>query len=148
MAGVGLNARDVSEEVKNAGGEIDARLTLTFSTASNLLDIVPVLPDRRGAMLSSGNGYETERGHALASLFSRAARQAHVIVFAVNAAGIPGSVPMNDNRIDAEVWKQVVASRRQSLRAVAEPGEGFALLDETDFAGAMSRIRAEVAALR
>ena len=83
-------------------------------------------------MLYISNGYDAERGRALASLFGRAARQANLIVVAVNAAGIPGSVPMHDSRVEPEVWKEIVAARRESLRAIAEPTGGFALLDDVD----------------
>ncbi len=148
VAGVGLNPIEVREEAKHTGGEIEAGLALTFSTASTLLDSVPASPERRVAMLVISNGYETARGRALAALFSRAARQAQVIVVAVNAAGIPGSVTIDDSRIDPKVWKPIVASRRESLRAIAEGTGGFALLDGVDFADAMSRIRAAVPAAR
>jgi hypothetical protein len=63
-----------------------------------------------------------------------------VIIFAVNANGVPRSVVL-DNRGDAELWKQVVASRRQNLRARANGTGGFALLGCTDVADAMSRLR-------
>ena len=66
----------------------------------------------------------------------------------MNAAGIPGSVPMHDSRVDPEVWMEIVASRRESLRAIAEPTGGFALLDDVDFADALARFRAAVPALR
>ena len=78
-------------------------------------------------MLVISDGYDSERGRALASLFARAARQAHVIVFAVNAAAMPGNAPMHDSRVDVEAWKRVVASRRQSLLAISESTGGFAL---------------------
>jgi hypothetical protein len=97
-------------------------------------------------MLYISNGYDTERGLALAPLLAHAAQQAKVIVFAVNAAGIPGSVDVS--RVDPEVWKEIVASRRQSLRAIAGRTGSVALLDDADFADAMSRIRTAVPALR
>jgi hypothetical protein len=70
-----------------------------------------------------------------------------VIIFAVNANGVPRSVVL-DSRGDAELWKQVVASRRQSLQVIADGTGGFALLDPADFADATSRIRAAVLARR
>jgi hypothetical protein len=146
VAGNGLQPREISEELKNPTGEIDVRLTVTFATASTLLESVPASPDRRRAMLYISNGYDAEHGRALASLFARAARWANVIVVAVNAAGLPGSVDVS--RVDPEVWKQVVASRRESLRAIAEPTGGVALLDDADFADALSRIRSAVLTLR
>jgi hypothetical protein len=99
-------------------------------------------PDR--VLCPGDRNYGCERGRALASLLGAA----HVIVVNVNAAGIPGSVKMHDSRVDPEVWKEIVASRRQSLRALAEPTGGFALLDDVDFADALPRIRATVPALR
>jgi hypothetical protein len=146
VAGNGLQPRESIEELKNSAGEIDIRLAMTFSTASTLLESVPASPDRRRAMLYISNGYDAERGRALASLFARAARQANVIVVAVNAARLPGSVDVS--RVDPEVWKEIVASRRQSLRAIAGRTGSVALLDDADFADAMSRIRTAVPALR
>jgi len=143
VTGNGLSPMAVREELKSQVSEIEARLALTLATGSTLLDGVPASPNRRTAMLYITNGYDSERGRALASLFSRAAQQAQVIVFTVNASGLRGSVPI-DGGVDTEFWKQVVSSRRQSLRALAEPTGGNALLDEIDVADAMSRIRAAV----
>ena len=53
-------------------------------------------------MIYISNGYESEPGRALASLFASAARQAHVTIFAVNAAGF-GSV--EDRRVDPAFWE-------------------------------------------
>ena len=64
----------------------------------------------------------------------------HVIVFAMNAGGLPGS-QADHGSVDPEFWKELATSRRQSLRMIAEPTGGFAVLDDVDFAGAMSRIR-------
>lgn len=149
VSGNGLLSSEITDELKSQGEiEIDIRLVRTFSTASLLLDSVPAAPDRRLAMLYFTNGYDSERGRALASLFARAAQQAHVIVFTVNASAFRGSAPRVDGRVDAEVWKQVIASRRQSLRAIAEPTGGIAFLDDVDGAGVLSRTRAAVLAAR
>ena len=130
-------------EDSDPAGEKEARRDLALSEASTLLDSVPSVPDRRRVMLYISNGYESEPSRALASLFAHAAQQANVIIFAVNANGVPGSVVL-DSRGDAELWKQVVASRRQSLQVIADGTGGFALLDPADFADATSRIRAAV----
>jgi hypothetical protein len=128
----------ISQDALHPGGEIDARLTLTFSAASMLLDSVPPSPDHRVVMIYISNGYESEPGRALASLFASAARQAHVTICAVNAAGF-GSV--EDRRVDPAFWKQVLTARRQSLRALGDGTDGFTLLGYTDAADAMSRLR-------
>jgi hypothetical protein len=57
-------------------------------------------------------------------------------------------VRRDDSRVDAKVWTQIVASQRQSLRVIAEPTGGFAMLDDVDFADATSRIRTAVPALK
>ena len=142
VSGAGLQPREISELAKDQTGEIDLRLALTFSSAATLLDTVP---QRRRAMLYISNGYDSERGRTLASLFSRAAQQAQVTVFAVNASGLLDVAPMKDPRVDADLWKQMIASRRQSLRAIAEPTGGSAFLDDVYAAPTMSRIRESVA---
>jgi hypothetical protein len=142
-AGNGLQPLGISHASMGPTDEIELRLAMTFSAASKLLDTVPASPDQRRAMLYISNGYDFERGHARASGFSRAAQRASVIVFALNAGGLPGSLAI-DGRVDAAFWKQVVVTRRQSLRSIAAPTGGFALLHEMDFADAMSRIRAAV----
>jgi len=142
VSGAGLQPREISELAKDPVGEIDTRLALTFSSAATLLDTVP---ERRRAVLYISNGYDSERGRTFASLFSRAAQQAQVQVFAVNASGLLDAAPMYDPRVDADLWKQMVASRRQSLRAIAEPTGGSAFLDDVYAAQTMSRIRAAVA---
>jgi hypothetical protein len=134
-------------EDSDPAGEKEARRDVALSEASTLLDSVPSVPDRRRVMLYISNGYESARGRALATLFAHAAQQANVIIFAVNANGVPGSVVL-DSRGDAELWKQVVASRRQSLQVIADGTGGFAFLDPADFADATSRIRAAVLARR
>jgi hypothetical protein len=133
----------LSELSHDAEVEIDARLAMTFSTASSLIEAGTALRERRRAMLYISNGYETEHGRALASLFSRAAQQAQLMVFAVNASALMGR-PMVDPGVDADLWKQVMASRRHTLIAIAESTGGVAFLDDVDAAGATSRVRAAV----
>jgi VWFA-related protein len=143
VSGAGLQPREISELAKDPTGEIDTRLALTFSAAATLLVTVP---ERRRAMLYISNGYDSERGRALGSLFSRAARQAQVMIFAVNAGSL--GPPRDGTGVDAEVWKQMVASRRQTLRTISEPTGGSAFLDDVDVAGAASRLRAAVLTVR
>lgn len=142
VAGSGLPPVDISEELKSPVSEIETRLAVTFSSASALLDTVAAVPERRHVMLYISNGYDSERGRALGSLFSRAAQQARVTVFTVNANGFRGTTPRSDTRVDAEDWKRVVVARRLSLREIAEPTGGFALLDDIEITDAMPRIRA------
>ena len=146
VSGAGLQPREISELAKDPVGEIDTRLAATFSAAATLLEVAPSTPDRRRVLLYISNGYESERGRALASLFARAAQQAQVMVFAVNAAAL--GPPRDGAGVDADVWKQVVASRHQTLRAIAEATGGSAFLDEADVAGAVPRIRAAVHAVK
>ena len=116
---------------------------MAFGSASVLLHGEAGMRNRRRAMLYISNGYDFERGRSLSALFSRAAHQAQVKVFAVNAGALAVK-PMNDPRVDPNFWKQVVASRRQTLRAIAEATGGSAFLDDVDVAGAASRLRAAV----
>ena len=143
VSGGALGVAEITVPSRNLTDEIECRLDITFSAASGLLGDVPAPPGRRRAMLYISNGYETERGRVRASAFSRAARRAGVIVFAMNVRGATGSQAIN-NDVDVAFSPRVEASRRWSLRAIAEPTGGFAVLDEMDFAGAMSRIREKV----
>jgi VWFA-related protein len=146
LSGAGLHPREVSELIKDAIGEIDIRLAATFSAAATLLESAPATQDRRRVMLYISNGYETQRGRALASLFARAAQQAHVVVFTVNASAL--GPPIDDRRVATDLWTQIVTSRHQTLRAIAESTGGSAFLDSVDVAGTVSRIRTAVPAIK
>ena len=146
VSGAGLPPRDVIELIKDPTGEIDTRLAATFSAVGPLLDLVPATRDRRRALLYISNGYDSERGRALASLFARAAQQAQVMVFTVNGAAL--GPPRDSAGVDADVWREILGSRRQSLRAIAEPTGGSAFLDDADAADATSRIRAAVLTIK
>ena len=57
----------------------------------------------------------------------------------MNARGLPGApaVPVQG---DAPLWAFYRAAMLNSLRAMSEPTGGFAVLDEADFADALTRI--------
>ena len=134
---------DIASFVPYMTHEIARRLGLTVSAASELLGTVPASPNRRRVLLYISNGFDFDTGRARATEVSAAARRANVVVFAMNADGLPGSQAPSSG-VDAAFWEDVAASRRQSLRTIAEPTGGFALLDEGDFTDAMSRIRASL----
>ena len=118
VSGAGLHPREVSELLKDPTGEIDIRVAATFATASTLLEGTPGTSDRRRAMLYISNGYDTQRGRALASVFSRAAQQAQVVVFTVNAAalGPPRDSTPVSTRTSGSRW-----SRRGVRRSARSP---------------------------
>jgi hypothetical protein len=143
VSGAGLQPYAISDLAKDLAGELDVRLTITFSTAATLLETGAEARDRQRAMLYISNGYESERSRALATMFARAAQQAQVMVFAVNAGALAVK-PMNDPRVDADSWKQMVAARRATPRSIAEPTGGSAFVDDVNVADTMSRIRTAV----
>ena len=140
VIGASLRVSEIAAGASRSRDEIALRLGLTFSAASELLGSEPASPGGRRALLYVSNGYDSQPGRARASDFSAAARRANVIVFAMNASGLPGG-QADHGSVDPEFWKELATSRRQSLRMIAEPTGGFAVLDDVDFAGAMSRIR-------
>ena len=140
ITGASLRVSEIAAGASQSRDEIALRLGLTFSAASELLDNVPASPSRRRVLVYVSNGYDFEPGRARASDFSAVARRTNVIVFAMNAGGLPGS-RVDNSSVDPAFWIAVAASRHQSLRMIAEPTGGFAVLDDAGFAGALSRIR-------
>jgi hypothetical protein len=57
-------------------------------------------------------------------------------------------VPTGVSRVDPALWNEIVASLRQSLRAIAARTGGVALLDDADVRDPLSRIRAAVLTVR
>ena len=141
VTGAGLKASEIAAYPMLGRDEIGFRLGSAFTAATELLGNVPASPERRRVMLYISNGYEPERGHASATSFAAAAQRADVSVFAMNAAALPSQLAANAG-VNPTFWKQVEDSRRQTLRAIADPTGGFALLDDVDFADAMPRVRA------
>ena len=141
ITGASLRVSEIAAGANHSRDEITLRLGLTFSAVSELLASVPASPNRRRVLLYISNGYDFDPGRARAADFSAAARRANVIVFAMNAGGLPGS-QASYGSIDAAFWNDLAGSRRQSLRMIADPTGGFAVLDDVDFADAMSRVRA------
>ena len=153
ITGAGLHAAEIAAAVgrsdlipsaANLNSETAHRLKLTVAAAAELLGTVPASQNGRRVMLYVSNGYDFESGRTRAADLSAAARQANVVVFTMNAGGLPGSQPPNGGGGDRAFWEDVVASRRQSLRTIAEPTGGFALLDDVDFSDASTRIRASL----
>lgn len=138
VTGAGLHASEISSGSEAVREEIGFRHGIAFSAATDLLSNVPVSPQRRRVLLYISNGYDSERASARAFSFSGAARRGNVLVFAMNAGGLASKMAENVGGDD---------SRRHSLRAIAEPTGGFALLDALDFADAMPRIRAAATAI-
>jgi hypothetical protein len=140
VTGGALRPAEIRNEALSTRNEVGLRLDMAFDAASELIVSVPASKNRRRIMLYVSNGYDFAAGSARAADFSAAARRANVLVFAMNASGLPGSQAASGS-IDAESWKDIVTARRQSLRAISEPTGGFALLEDTDYADAMARIR-------
>ena len=146
VTGGGLHASYISNRSSDVSEEVGFRLGIAFSAVAELLGNGPKSPDRRRVMHYISNGYQSERGRASATSFAAAAQRADVSVFAMNAGGLPSQLAANAG-VDPTFWKQVEASRRQTLRAIAEPTGGFAVLDSVGFADAMPRIRAAAAGI-
>ena len=90
-------------------------------------------------MLYVTNGYHLDPPDVRVAGFASAAQRANVIVFAMNARGLP-SAPALPVQGDAALWASYRAAMLNSLRAISEPTGGFAVLDEADFADALQRI--------
>ena len=90
-------------------------------------------------MLYVTNGYHLDPPDARVAGFASPARRADVTVFALNARGLPSAPPLPVQG-DAALWASSRAAMLNSLRAIAEPTGGFAVLDEADFADALERI--------
>jgi len=110
--------------------EIAYRLKITLDAASAMISEVSRAGNRPKGLLYISNGYSGETSVEL-SAFARAARRANVTVFALDPRGLPGSPNA----------KERSAASQNSLRAIAEPTRGFALIDDKDFEDGMTRIR-------
>jgi hypothetical protein len=119
--------------------EVRHRASLAGSAATDMLNAGQSLSSRRQAMLYVTNGYHLDPPDVGLAEFAIAARRSNVTVFALNARGLP-SAPALPVQGDAATWAGYRAAMLNSLRAIAEPTGGFAVLDETDFADALQRI--------
>lgn len=119
--------------------EVRHRESLAGSVATQLLYADRSSAERRQAMLYISNGYHLEPPDAKIAAFASAAQQSHVTVFAMNARVLPGA-PAVPAPGDPARWASYRAAMLKSLRAIAEPTGGFAVLDEADFADALPRI--------
>jgi len=110
--------------------EIAYRLKITLDAASAMISEISQAGNRPKGLLYISNGYTGETSAEL-SAFARAARRANVTVFALDPRGLPGSPHA----------KERSAASQSSLRAIAEPTRGFALINDKDFEDGMTRIR-------
>ena len=140
VAGNALRPEDILRSSSPNGIQHEVRYRASFagSAAAELLNAGASL-GRRQAMLYITNGYPVDPLDTRIAGFAGAAQRAHVIVFAMNARGLPGApaVPVQG---DAALWDSYRSAMLNSLRAISEPTGGFAVVDEADFAGALLRI--------
>jgi hypothetical protein len=122
-----------------AADEVQYRAWLAGSIATDLLNASPSLAGQRTAMLYISNGYQLDPFDARVAEFASAAQRCNVTVFAMNGRGLPGA-PALPVQGDAALWASDHGAMLNSLRAIAEPTGGFAVLDESDFADALQRI--------
>jgi VWFA-related protein len=134
--GNGLKASDIQAAPVRGSDEVQYRVTLAVSAASGMIDSVHP-PNRLRALLYISNGYTVDASAQLSEL-TRTARRSNVTIFAIDPRGLPGA-SLADERSPAT---------QDSLRAIAEPTGGFALLDETDVPAAMARIGRAMRAMR
>jgi hypothetical protein len=127
-----------SSPVNEIQDEVRYRATLAGTAATEMLSADPAGAARRQAMLYVSNGYPLDPPDAVTG-FASAAQRASVTVFAINARDLPGA-PMVPVQGDPARWASYHAAMLSSLRAISEPTGGLAVLDEADFADALSRI--------
>jgi hypothetical protein len=119
--------------------EIRSRAQLAGTTAAEMLHNLPK-DNRPAALLYISDGYPLLPTAASIAGVPRIAQQSTVTIFALNPHALrptpqlvaPGVPALNSCRRDDVMLK--------SLRALAEPTGGFAVLDEADFADALQRI--------
>jgi VWFA-related protein len=117
--------------------EVWYRAKVAGTVAAELLNDLPKGTIGRRALLYISNGYYIPVDASVVGL-PRIAEQSAVTVYALNPRGLrrasqatgTGNPPLSGPD----------AVRLTSLRAIAEPTGGFAILEEADFAGALQRI--------
>ena len=136
LAGAELYPPDaVSPE---AVDELRYRANVAGITAVELLSILPKPPVGRPALLYISDGYARTPTDPVVA-FAQMARQLGVTVFALNPHGLR-RVPQVTRNGSPDISAHDRDVMLKSLRAIAEPSGGFAVLGEADFADALQRI--------
>jgi hypothetical protein len=140
FSGMALNAAAILQSpAPDPLEEVRYRASLAGAAATEMLKVVTPLSRRRAVMLYVSNGYLVDPTGELVAGLARAAQQSSVTIFALNPRGLPGAQALNV-RGDAALWARYQAAMLNSLRAIAEPTGGFAVLNAADFADAIPRI--------
>jgi hypothetical protein len=133
VAGNGLTPGDVLG--RDADDELRYRAKLAGTAASELLASLTRDASRRAALLYVSDGYDRLPPDATVVDLPRAAKQFAVTVFALNPRGLRNAASTAAMGLSGSDDVML-----QSLRAIAEPTGGFAVLNETDFTDALQRI--------
>jgi hypothetical protein len=139
MSGAGLNPADVVGP--EANDEVQYRAKLAGTAAAEMLNARGSGTIGRAAMLYISNGYSLIPADANVAGLARTAQRSAVTVFALNPRGLPRARQVTHSGNPAlSVPALSDDAMLKSLRAIAEPTGGFAVIEETDFADALQRI--------
>lgn len=131
LAGNGLRVSDILAITRGLTptNEVDDRATLALSRVNETIAILDP-----AAIIYISNGY-VDRSPSL----TRAGGRARMPVFALDPRLLPGAI-VDRAGVDAASWNAYWAATRNSLRALSEPGGGFALEEGQDLAATLARI--------
>ena len=136
LSGSGLKRTEI-EAVPESSSEIQYRFRIAIEAADRMVADAAKHPATRRVMLYISDGYDVPGADQRLAVFSRAARRARVAVFTLNTRVFPAS-----DRFDAPGReKAYTAATERSLRRLADPTGGAALLRAEDLASAVARIR-------
>jgi VWFA-related protein len=137
VAGAELNPAEVSGP--EGESELQYRAKVAGTAAADMLKMLPTTMGGRAALLYISDGYSRTPVDPAITGLPRTARQLAVTVFALNPHGLrrvpqsaaSGARPVSEHDRDVML---------KSLREIAEPTGGLAVLEEADFADALQRI--------
>lgn len=143
----GLKASDIVHVAPRDLGldELRYRAALSMASACEAIRNLEPINDRRKAFIYVSNGYSHTDfapgpGCDEVSEITRAARQAGVTVFAIDAR-LLGGIPTPDPNMDSDAWHAYRAATQASLRRLSGETGGFAFVDSEDVVGALRNIR-------
>jgi hypothetical protein len=116
------------------------RAQLAGTAATEMLDSLPRERTGRMALLYISNGYTRIPVDATIADVPRIARESAVTIFALNPRGLPRPPQVAPRSASTQDRCYRDDLMMKSLRALAEPGGGFAVLEEADFTDALQRI--------
>lgn len=120
--------------------ELRYRAKLAAATATEMLNSLPSKRIGRAALLYISNGYTRLPVDATIAGVPRIAQESGVTVFVLNPRGLPRTPQVAPPGVPAQDRCYRDDIMMKSLRALAEPSGGFAVLEDADFADALQRI--------